>query len=149
MSDRPAARNWAVEERAARPERPVDRLVAHHQVPRGDVFLKAARGARRQDVRHAQFLQGKDVRTVGNHRGVELVALAVASEDRHALAAHFRQDDRGGGGAERRVDLDPFAAGFLRQGCAEPASADESHKNVAHGKSPFATYATKRSGGGQ
>ena len=104
----------------------IDELIGKHQVLRRIFLLQAAHRARRHDPIHAEHLHTEDVGPVVQLARVQPMALAVARQECHALAAECRQHIRTGRIAKRRRQGLLFAIGELGH-VVEAAAADNSN----------------------
>ena len=107
----------------ARP-RPVDELIGHHHRPRPESGGEAAHRARREDPAHPQRAQRPHVGAVRHGVRGELVADAVARQERDLVLADRPDGQRRARGAVRRVQADAARIGTEER--VETAASDDS-----------------------
>jgi hypothetical protein len=107
----------------------VDDLVRHHQRARTQVVADAAHRGHRNHLCHARCLQGMDVGAVVHQVRRDGVAVAVARDKHHVLAADAAEGERARGFAIRRarhLAMRHVEVSQLRQAAA---TYDAEHKN--------------------
>ena len=95
-----------VVERAGSSLRPIDELIADHELAGLHAGLERADRARPEDPLHPELLHRPEVGPVVDHVRGELVLHAVAGKEGHPSPLHRPDGDRPGRLAVRRVDLE-------------------------------------------
>src|SRR5690242_11882897 len=108
-----------IEKCADAPACAIDNLIADDQVPRSDLFDKAAGRATGENMRDAQLLERENVRAIRHRRRVEQMTWSMPREKRNINAFPAGEQDRAAGWAERCLDVDMLAAVLFSEGFAK------------------------------